>query len=236
MSNISKLIEKLLSNRLYSFLEQNNCLFNYQFGFRNNHSTNHALISITQKIQKVIDDGKFTSEVFLDFKKVFDTVNHQILISKLEHYGVRGVPLNLFKSYLENRKQFVSVNNISSDILPIEYDLLQGSVLGPLLFLIYINDLNNAVEFSDVHHFADDTNVLYSSKSLKDINRKINCDLKNIVTWLRATKILLNADKTELVLVMLKNRKVTKNMNFRISGQKIKILSKTKYLARSFSR
>ena len=95
---------------------------------------------------------------------------------------------------------------------------------------------NNAVKFSDVHHFDDDTNVLYSSKSLKDINRKINCDLKNIVTWLRATKILLNADKTELVLVMLKNRKVTKNMNFRISGQKIKILSKTKYLARSFSR
>ena len=102
LSNISKLIEKLLHNRLYSSLEQNNCLFNYQFGFRNNHSTNHALISITKKIQKVIDDGKFTSEVFLDFKKVFDTVNHQILISKLEHYGVRGVSLNLFKSYLEN--------------------------------------------------------------------------------------------------------------------------------------
>ena len=86
LPNTSKLIEKLLNNCLYSFLEQNNCFFNYQFGFRNNHSTNHALISITQKIQKVIDDGKFTSEVFLDFKKVFDTVNHQILISKLEHY------------------------------------------------------------------------------------------------------------------------------------------------------
>ena len=119
LPNTSKLIEKLLNNCLYSFLEQNNCLFNYQFGFRNNHSTNQALISITKKIRKVIDDGKFACGVFLDFQKAFDTGNHQTLISKLEHYEVRGVPL--FKSYLENRKQFVSVNNISSDILPIEY-------------------------------------------------------------------------------------------------------------------
>ena len=106
---------------------------------------------------------------------------------------MRGVPLNLFKSYLENRKQFVSVNNINSDILQIEYGVPMSSVLGPLLFLIYINDLNNAVEFSDVHHFADD--VLCSSKSLKEIKRKINFDFKNIVMWLRANKILLNANK-----------------------------------------
>ena len=102
------------------------------------------------------------------------------MISKLEHYGVRGVPLNLFKSYLENRKQFVSVNNTNSDILPIEYGVPQGSVLGPFLFLIYINDLNNGVEFSNAHHFLDDTYVLYSSKFLKDI-RKINFNLKTII-------------------------------------------------------
>ena len=205
LSNISKQIEKLLNNHLYSFFEQNNCLFNYQFGFRN-----HALISITEKIRKVIDDGKFVCGVFLDFKKAFNTVNHQILISKLEHYGVRGVPLNFFKSYLENRKQFVSVNNINSDILPTEYGVPQGSVLGPLLFQIRINDLNNAVEFSNVHHFAHDTNVLYSIKSPKDIYKKISCDLKNVIMWLRVNKILLNADKTQLALFKSKKEKSLK--------------------------
>ena len=142
---------------------------------------------------------------------------------------MRSVPLNSFKSYLENRKQFFSVKNISSDILPIKYGVPQGSVLGLFLSLIYINDLDNAAEFSDVHHFADDTNVLYSSKSLKDITRKINFDIKNVM-WLRANKILLNADKTELVLFRSKNRKIAKNMNFGISAQKIKMLSKTKYI------
>ena len=108
-------------------------------------------------------------------------MNHQILVSKFEHFGERNVPRNLFKSYIDNQKQFVSVNNINFDILSIEYGVPQGSVLGLLLFLIYFNDLNNTADFPDVHYFADDTNVLYSSKSLKYINRKINFDLKNIV-------------------------------------------------------
>ena len=180
--------------------------------------------------KNVIDDGKFASGVFLDFQKALDAVNYQILISKLEHYGVRGVPLNLFESYLENRKQFISVNNVNSDIFPIEYVVTQSSVLGPLPFLIYINDLNNAVEVAVVHPFANDTNVLHLTKFLKDINRKINFDLKKIVMWLRGNKIPLNEDQTELVLFRSKIRKITKTMNFRISGQKIKMLSKIKYL------
>ena len=134
-------------------------------------------------------------------------MNHQILISKLEHYGVTGLPWNLFKSYLENWEQFVSVNNLNSNILPIEYGVPLGSVLGPILFLMYINGLNNAVEFSDVHHFADDTNVLYSRKYVKDTNRKNNFGLKNILMWIRANKILLNADKTKLVLFRSKKKK-----------------------------
>ena len=98
LSNISKLIEKLLYNRLYKFLNQNKCLYNNQFGFRNHHSINHALISITEKIKNALDDGKYACGVFLDFQKAFDTVNHKILLSKLEHYGIRGMPLRLFQT------------------------------------------------------------------------------------------------------------------------------------------
>ena len=143
---------------------------------------------------------------------------------------MRGIPLTLFKEFLLNCKQYVKEENVISDTLLINCGFPQGSVLGPVLFLIYINDLDNAVKQTEIHHFVDDTNVLYFSKSLKDLNKKVNYDLKNIVKWLRGKKISLNASKTELVLFRTKGKMITKNMNFRISGQKIKIFSKTKYL------
>ena len=211
-------------------MNQNKCLFNYKFGFRNHNFTNHALISITEKIRKALDEGKFACGLFLDFQKAFDTVNHKILISKHEHYRIRGLPLHLFQNYLEKRTQFVEINKKSSNVLPINHGVPQGSLLGPFLFLIYVNDLNGIVNFSKIHHFADDTNVLYTSNSLKDINRKINCDLKSIGEWLKANKISLSSGKRELVLFRSKDKKITENMNFRISGQKINMISETRYL------
>ena len=139
-------------------------------------------------------------------------MDHQILISKLEHYGIRGIPLNWFKSYLTKRRQFVEINNAQSETLFNKYGVPQGSVLRPLLFLIYINDIHSATNYSDIHHFADDTNLLYSSKSLKDINKKINFDLKNIVHWLRANKISLNTSKTEIILFRTKKNRYRKNI------------------------
>ena len=121
------------------------------------------------------------------------------------------------------------MSNIS-EIIPINIGISQGSMLGPLLFLIYIKNLRNIVTYFNIHYFADDTNLLYASKSITDINRKVKFDLKNIIHWLRATKISLNAGKTELILFPFKNKVIPKHLNFWISGQKIHRLTKTKYL------
>ena len=170
--------------------------------------------------------------ISFSFRNHHSTVNREILLAKLQHYGVRGFPLNWFKSYLEDRTQYTEVNSTSSRILQIKNGVPQGSALGPLLFLIYINDLHNVVPYSDIYHFTDVTNLLYSSKSLKDINKKVNFELKNIVHWLRlrANRISLNTSKTDLILFRSKRKQITKHLNFRISGQKIKIACKTKYL------
>ena len=143
-----------------------------QFGFRAKHSTNHALFSLTEMIREALDNSNFACGIFIDLQKAFDTVDHQILLKKLEHYGVRGLANNWFKSYLTNRQQFVSINGFDSKKQPMKYGVPQGSVLGPLLFLIYINDLHKAIKFSTIHHFADDTNLVVVSKSLKSIQKQ----------------------------------------------------------------
>ena len=144
---------------------------------------------ITNRIQEACDSGQYACGIYVDFKKAFDTVNHNILLDKLAYYGVRGTENNWFKTYLTNRKQHVTVSDQTSDNALIEFGVPQGSVLGPLLFLIYINDLNQAIKFSRVHHFADDTNLLLVDNSLKKINKHINHDLKLLTTWLRANRI-----------------------------------------------
>ena len=143
-------------------------------------------------------------------------------------FGIRAI--KWFTSYLTERKQYTTVNNTNSQIKDVSYGVPQGSVLGPLLFLIYINDLNSVITFSYIRHFADDTNILYRHKSLRKINQRINFDLKNIAEWLRANRIALNTNKTEIVLFRSPRKTVTRKMNFRISGQKIEPKSSAKYL------
>ena len=230
LSNINKIFEKLVYSRLYSFLELHECIFELQFGFRSKHSTNHALTSLTETIRDALDGSNFACGIFVDFQKAFDTVNHAILIKKLEHYGVRGRANDWFKSYLSNRSQYVSVNGFHSKSEIMKFGVPQGSVLGPLLFLIYINDLRNAIYHSTVHHFADDTNLLYVNKNLKTIQNKINKDLKSLVTWLRANKISLNASKTELIIFRDPRKKITYDMKIKIDGKKLTPCSSVKYL------
>ena len=230
LSNINKIFEKLVYSRLYKFMEIHDCIYELQFGFRAKHSTQHALASLTELVRLALDEGKFACGIFVDFQKAFDTVDHSILLNKLEHYGVRGLANDWFRSYLTNRKQYVSINGFDSSPKEMKYGVPQGSVLGPLLFLIYINDLHHAVKFSVTHHFADDTNFLYVSKSLKKIQKCINLDLRFVCNWLKANKISLNASKTEMLIFRDPRRKISYDLKIKVDGKKVVPSKFVKYL------
>ena len=200
LSIFSKITEKLIYKRLYNFLEIHKILYNLQFGFRASHSVDHALLSLTESIKNSLDNKKFGCRIFLDLQKVFDTVNHQILLDKLEHYGIRGTALTWFSSYLSNRSQYVSVNGCNSSHLNISCGVPQGSVLGPLLFLIYINDLPNSSSKLSFYLFADDTNIYFESDSLNHLQKVINKELRQVKKWLDSNKLALNVEKKLILL------------------------------------
>ena len=229
LSNLGKILEKIMYTRIGSFFEECNILFENQFGFRKSHSTDHALISIVEKIRKNLDNRLYTCGVFVDLAKAFDTVNHDILIKKLEHYGIKNSYSDWFKSYLSNRKQYVTIADSKSTMQTVTCGVPQGSVLGPLLFLIYINDMNTVVKNSIVHHFADDTNLLSSDKNLKKLKNKINKELVLLFDWLCANRLSLNAGKTEFI-IFRPTKRVDQRIKLKINQITIKESNKIKYL------
>ena len=230
LSNIGKLFEKLLHDRIYKFFEKENLLFNKQFGFRKHHNTSHAIIALTESIRNSLRKKEYSVGVFVDLQKAFDTVEHDILIKKLDTYGLRGTSNNLLKSYLSNRKHNVKIRKSISKSLDLKHGVPQGSVLGPLLFLIYINDLHRAIDHSETYHFADDTCLLNKNTSLKQLNKQTNHDLRRLVDWLRCNKISLNASKTEIILFKGKHEVIEKKLHFKLSGQKLTLKNHVKYL------
>ena len=153
--------------------------------FRKNHSTIHVLISLTEHIRDSLDQNKIACGIFIDLQKAFDRVDHNILLDKLAHYGIRGIANDWFRSYLSNRQQYVSINGHDSNKVVMKHGVPQGSVFGPLLFLIYINDLHKSIKYCSVRQFADDTNLLISNNSPKKIQDHVN---SHLCRWLRANK------------------------------------------------
>ena len=195
LSNTGKILETLMYKRLHTFLGKKNIIYDLQFRFRQQYSTCHVLINITENIRKALDDGNIGCGIFVDLQKAFDTVDHQKLLAKLNHSGIRGVLNAWFKSNLSNRHQHVSINGYESGLAAINCGVPQGSFLGPLLFSLYKNYLNKAMKFCKIHHFADDTNLLCLSNSIKKLNKQVNADLKHLINCLNTNKISLNLKK-----------------------------------------
>ena len=225
----SKILEKLMFNRLMKFFTENEVLYPYQFGFRKGYSTNLALAEITQNIYENFMNKKSTCGVFLDLSKAFDTINHEILLGKLEHYGIRGIALKWFKSYLENRVQKVYTNETLSNIREVLCGVPQGSILGPLLFLIYINDLANSSNALLFRLFADDTNIFMADSNLNRLQTNMNTELKKVNEWLKCNFLSLNTSKTKFLLFE-HGRTSPKNFFVNMNGKRIEKSSEIKYL------
>ena len=183
-------------NRIVDFAEQFNILYHDQFGFRKGHSTSHALFHLVNNVSSAIDHNEITAGVFLDLSEAFDTLNHEIPFSKLEHYGIRGLALQWLKSYFLNHKQFVYYENVSSPLQTIRCGVPQGPILGPLLFVFYINDLPNVSDIVEIILFADDTNLFYSDTNTHKLKETINNELSKFDCWMRVNKFSVNIKKT----------------------------------------
>jgi len=212
----SKILERAMYNRLSNFLENNDLLYNKQFGFRKNHSTSYAIMEVVDKITEAIDKRQITIGVFLDLSKAFDTIKHDILINKLEYYGVRGIPLDWFKSYLTNRTQRVRLGDTLSNVASILCGVPQGSILGPLLFLIYINDITYCSNKLLMYLFADDTTVFITASNYYNLIDEMNEELQKLTDWFCANLLSLNIKKTNYMIFSGPNKKIESNLNHNI--------------------
>ena len=188
-------------NRCMDYIDKNYILNEKQFGFRSNHSTYMAIIELVDKVTSAVEKNESTLGIFLDLSKAFDTIDHNILLYKLEYYGFRGIVLDWFKSYLENRNQFVRYQSCDSEYKNILCGVPQGSILGPLLFILYVNDITTTTSVLEIILFAEDTTLLYSHPDISSIINVINKDLREISNWFKANKLSVNASKTNYMML-----------------------------------
>ena len=226
LTSLSKITEKVLATQLRFYLENNDILIDSQYGFREKRSTSLAISKLMEQLYSNFNDSQITQGIFLDFSKAFDTIDHQILIEKLPFYNFTNSACNLLHSYLSNRKQFVKLSNHTSFQRDVSIGVPQGSVLGPILFLIFINDLVKAAPMFNYILFADDTNIFSKDPLLLKTN------LKNIEEWCIANRLILNYTKTFQVVFKAPNKQITNPEDFKLElgNQELETKNYTKFL------
>ena len=229
LPSISKIYERAIYNRTILFFDRNNILAPNQFGFRKSYSTNHAILYLITKYYDNIQNKLFSNLILLDVKKAFDSVSHDILVAKLHHCGIRGIANDLFALYLANRQQYTIVNNCSSNLERVIFEVPQGSILGPLLFSIYVNDLCFLFN-STPRLYADDTAIHLQHKNIINLEKNTNSMLESIFNWMNANLLNVNPDKSTSIPISHNSTKKNFSINVTYNNVPIENVSSSKYL------
>ena len=200
LSSFSKIFEKTMHGRIVDFMEQNNSFYEMQYGFRKGRSCEYALLTAQNTLLDSLNRNEISLLLLIDFSKAFDMVDHRILLKKLYHYGIRGNTFDWLKSYLHNRKQYVGINGISSTQKSLEFGVPQGSILGPLLFVIYINDIPKINQLAKFILYADDANIIITGTCLQEIEQQFHVLSKLLVDWVNSNGLALNIGKTKYMI------------------------------------
>uniref|UniRef100_A0A672G3Z8 Reverse transcriptase domain-containing protein n=1 Tax=Salarias fasciatus TaxID=181472 RepID=A0A672G3Z8_SALFA len=228
LSQFSKVLEKLFVIRLNKFIETYKILSPSQYGFRANHSTATALMELTEEITNAMDNKQFLVSIFVDLQKAFDTLDHEILLQKLYKYGIRGVAHQWVASYLKDRSQFVEVNDTKSNFCNITCGVPQGSVLGPILFLLYVNDIVSASNVLKCILFADDTTLFYTGKNINEVLQTVENEFQKVLHWFNANKLSININKTKFMVFTCKEKDIGARLS--IQGLEIERVHEVKFL------
>lgn len=237
---VSKILEKAVQQQLTNYLEENNLLSTKQFGYRKNRSTEIAATLFIDNIRKACDKGLVSGAIFVDLSKAFDTLGHENLLYKLENFGIKGIALRWFTDYLFSRQQVVKFNNKLSDPSGLMCGVPQGSILGPILFLMFFNDFEQCLKSCDVIQFADDTVIYYSAKTVASVQENLNTELKNISTYFENNQLIINLKKGKTECMLMGTAKRLANgpeeLELYYNNKKINCTTEYKYLGTHIDR